>query len=284
MSHGLDFEARVREAERLVDRYIREKREAPARMALETLLDLYPNHPRRADLESWVALLGEEAAAERRAEERLAEGRRAAAQGDLETAERILETLEREAPAARFADELRDAIAEASRLESTSAAVGDLRAKVEALIETGRLAEAEREIERLSELGITKVAINAYRGRLAEARAAEERRHRREALERRYRELLAAGDWQGAREAALDLERAFPAEAPAAARLEEVGQAEQAARRRASVAQGAREVEGHLAAGRLEEAEMGLKILARMAPEEPRVAALERRLRRLKGA
>ena len=51
----------VFQAEQMLEKYLLERQQTLARFALETLLDIYPNHPKRQDYESWVELLADEA-------------------------------------------------------------------------------------------------------------------------------------------------------------------------------------------------------------------------------
>src|SRR5690606_22553094 len=101
------YRARVSEAEKLLDKYIREHKQSLARFALDTLLELAPDHPRRTDYEAWVGLIGEEAEQLRRAQAALDEGRQALAAGDLETARRKAQEIEKADPSHSLVDSFR---------------------------------------------------------------------------------------------------------------------------------------------------------------------------------
>ena len=280
---SLEFESRVREAERLLDRYIREKKQKLASMALEALCDLYPNHPKRGDYESWVRLLDEEAEEERRAEESLARAREALTRGDFAVARKALEELDRTAPSERFAETLRVEIAEAEKSRRQSSDVEECKERARTLLEEGRLTDAEREIETLADLEITKVTVDFFRRRLEEERSREQKQELSQGLEERYRQRVASKDWFGARETALELERLLPESRRAAEMFAEVNRLEELDRRQASIEQGVKQIEGYLADGRVAEAELGLKILAQMDPQNPNCQLFEQRINELRG-
>src|SRR5262249_44898500 len=77
---------RKAETEQVLAGYLEKRQLALARLALETLLELQPVHPRREEYEAAIARLGREIEQEKRAEKALALGREALAAGDLRTA------------------------------------------------------------------------------------------------------------------------------------------------------------------------------------------------------
>jgi hypothetical protein len=91
------------------------------------------------------------------------------------------------------------------------------------LVARGRLDEAEREVDALAALEVTKVTLTLYRGELEEAR----RRQADEELVRRFRaqfdDRLAARDWAGARQIVEELEQALPDSMLTAQLFAEVG-------------------------------------------------------------
>jgi len=276
--------ARIAEAEKLLEKYLREHKQSLARFALEALLDMAPNHPRRADFESWVGMMGEEANRLRESEEALEAGRAALLRGEVEAARRHLAEVERRDPSHERADRLRAEIEEAEASRKSTAEIDRRRERVEQLLEERRLADAEKELVRLSGSGVAKVSIDGYRLRIRDLAALAERETRGADLERRCREELAGKRWQAARDVIYELERELPDSPRPAALFAEVSRLEEIDRRQQGIEQGVRQLEGFLAGRQLAEAEMALKILNQMAPDHPRLAQLGERVRALRGA
>lgn len=273
----------VRQAEQMLEKYLLERQQTLAALALETLLELYPNHPKRSDYESWVKLLGDEVQQVKRAEQAISEGRRALALGDLDGARRYLAEAERFDVGGKLAGALLGAIREAETAEAAESTGGLHRKALDAALE-GRQAEAaERALAGLQAVGnLPRVTIAAYRRRVDEllaelAAEAAEREH-----DARYRQRLAAQDFDGAREVALELEKVAPASRRPAAMFAEISRAGDAASRRRSVVVGLAQLESFLDEGRIGEAELALKILSQLDPDRPELQAARSRLEQLR--
>jgi hypothetical protein len=150
------------------------------------------------------------------------------------------------------------------------------------MLEARRLAEAERELERLAAAGLAKVSLETYRLRISDIAALAEREAKSVEFEKRYRERVAQRDWMGAREGILEFERAVP-ESPRPAQLfAEVSRMEEIHRKQQGIEQGVKQVEAFLAQRKAAEAELALKILIQMEPQHPQRAQLELRVRALR--
>ena len=84
-----------------------------------------------------------------------------------------------------------------------------------------------------------------------------------------------------AREAASDLQRAAPSSPRAAQMFSEIERLEAAHRREQSVEQGVRQVEAFIEQGDVSKAELALKILIQMDPDNQNRKRLERQVRAL---
>lgn len=274
--------ARIAEAEKLFEKYLREHKQSLAQLALDTLLELAPNHPRRSDFESWVGLMGGEATALAACEAALTEGREALAHGDLKLARQKLEYLEKHDPSNRLAEAFAGEIDAAERVSRSDAELGRRRARLEEMLEQRRLAEAERELERLASSGIARVSVETYRLRISDIAALAEREAKSAEFEKRYKEQVGARDWMSAREVVLEFERALP-ESPRPSHLySEISRLEEIHRRQQGLEQGVRQVEAFLAQRKPAEAELALKVLLQMDPAHPQRAQLEQRVRALR--
>lgn len=276
-----ELAAKVAEAERLLENYLRDRKQSLARFALDTLLELAPLHPRRADYESWVDLLSEESRELERARAVFEEGRQAIRHGDLKAAKKQVEAVAKVDPSHRLAEALQHEIELAESQLATSQQVDRQRQRLEELLESRRLGEAERELERLSSGGLAKVSVESYRLRIADIAALAEREAKAQEFERRFKEKVQAKDWYAAREVVLEFERILPDNPRGAQLYNEVSRYEEVHRRQQGIEQGVRQLETFLAERKRPEAELAFRILLQMDPEHPRRGEFESRIANL---
>jgi tRNA A-37 threonylcarbamoyl transferase component Bud32 len=271
--------ARVDEAETMFERYLKKKQLSLARLALETLIDLAPTHPKRTDYEAWVEVLAEEVEEERRADQALAAGREALVRGDFRAARRHLVALRKadEDRAAAFESE----VALAEREAEETADFEESRERFERLLADRRLEEAQQEIRTLAEMGAAKVTLDLYRSRLDEALESARGEAQLEAFLEAFRGRMEAGDFPGAREVAGELQRTSPDDPRPSELLAEVARREGEADRRRSIEQGEAQVERFIAAGDGAKAALALKVLVQMAPQHKKRKAFEKRIAKL---
>lgn len=274
---------RIRKIEKMIEGYIRKRQLQLAELALETLIEQQPIHPKRGDYEQWIALLREELEQDRKADEALAAGRVAIEQGAFKTARKRLAELAKHDRTGERAEAFEEELEAAEQSEQQAAGIEEHRDRFEELLEKGKLTEADQEIRRLAELGASRVTLDLLRGRLDEARDAAEAGREIESLEKRFRELVAQRDWHGARATAQEVSRAQPESSRPAEMVAEVSRLEEEDRRREAIEQGAQQVEQLLDAGEADQAELALQILLRMDPRYKRRKQLEKRIRALRG-
>jgi len=271
---------RLAELEQLLTGYLKKKQKPLAQMALDSLLDLKPNHPRRADFESWVALLDQEVEQDARVSEALAAGREALAAGDERRTRRQLDQLRKLDPEAaqRFSLEVEAARGEAA----ASAEVERHRERFTAHLEAGRLDAAAHELDGLRGK-VSRLTLDGYRQSLEEARRGGERRRGEAEADRLFRERVEKRDWRGARQVASALAERFPESDRPRTMYEELGKLEASSRRRASILDGERQVEALIAKGDADQARLALKILLQIDPENARRHKLEKQIAALGG-
>jgi hypothetical protein len=228
--------------------------------------------------------MGEEAEALREAETALEDGRAALLRGDLDEARAALSEIDRLDPTHRLPDLFRAELEEGEARLRSSAELDRRRERLEGLLEERRLADAEKELERLSGSGLARVSVESYRLRIQDIAALAARDARAEEFERRYRDRVQSHDWAGARDMALEFEQAVPDSARPAHLFAEVSRLEEVDRRQKGVEQGVRQLEQFLAQKKTAEAETALRILTQMAPDLPQLGSLAERVRALRGA
>lgn len=274
-----DRERRAAEAEAVLAGYLQKRQLPLARLALETLLELAPEHPKRTNYEGALAALGREAEGGKRVEKLLATGRKALAERDLRAARRELEALAKADP--KRAEAFRAEIVQAERAERRGADADERRRRFEEHLAARRVAEAEGELAALALLDLPRVTLDSLEARLAEVRATAEEGEKAAEFERRYRVVLDHEDWFGAREVALEFERAYPRNPRPAEMFAEVAHLESQEQRRRAVEQGVAQVETFIAKGEARNAELALKVLVQMDPENRHRRRLERQVRGL---
>ncbi len=269
----------IRETERVLEGYLGKRQLALGRFALESLLDLSPNHSRRSEFEGRISTLAEEIERDHRIEQVLEQGRTALSKGDLRGARSQIEIVLRIGGSADRTAPLAEAIAAAEREDRESVDFAVRKRRLETLLANRKIAEAELELDELARLDVPRVTIDAFRERVAAARATLGTEALSGDLTRRIAEGIAAKDFMAARSAAFDLERLPEAAAKGVAYLAEINRAETAHRRQESIDQGVRQVETFLAQNQASSAELALKILLQMDPENRHRKRLEKQLK-----
>jgi serine/threonine protein kinase len=278
-----DRTARVGEIEKMLNRYLKARQLRLAELAYDSLLEVAPAHPRKSDFNAWIELLRGELVQDERLERELASGREALGRADFKVAHKRLEAARKvdgEAEAVlAFAREVEGAEA----AHKKSAGLDQTRQRFDRLLERGQLDQAQAELAGMGALGATRVSLDLLRGRLADARRRQAEDLRAQGFERRFRQRIEAGEFQAAREVALELEAALPDHPRPAAMFAETARTEQEHRKRQAVAQGERQVETLIEQGRADQAALALKILLQLDPKNRNRRSYQRRLRSLGG-
>ena len=269
---------RAGETEQVLNQYLQRKQLPLARLALETLLEIRPDHPKRADYEGWIQLLADEAEKAKRAEAAFAAGREALARGDFQAARRELETIARNDTQGKRTEAFNDELERAEREIRENAEIEQRRKRFEELIAVHRVVEAREELDALSKLDVPRITLDFYREQLSEARAGIQKEEQDAVFARRYRQTVEDHNWFAAREVAQELGKAQPGSPRAAAMFAEVERLEAIHRRQQAVEQGVRQVEAFIQQGDAAKAELALKILIQMDPENRHRKRLEKQV------
>ncbi|HYO13710.1 MAG TPA: protein kinase [Thermoanaerobaculia bacterium] len=272
---------RATETEQVLANYLQKKQLPLARLALETLLELAPEHPRTAEYRDRIALLAEEVEKDKRAEAALTAGREALARKDLKAARRELESVVRNDSSGKRAEALAREIETAERDTRQGEEFEARKRRFEELLAALRVVEAEQELAALARLDVPRVTLDFYRERLAEVRSQIRQEERVGVFEMRYQNALRDRSWLAAREVAHELGNTVPHNPRVAEMLDEVNRLEAEDRRRQAVEQGVRQVETFVEQGDAAKAELALKILLQMDPENRHRKRLERQVREI---
>lgn len=274
-------ENRVAEVEKMLKVYLQEDRLELARLAFASLLELSPTHPKRSDYESWIGMLADEVDQRGELEEEIAAGREALAAGDFRTATRKLEALRKLDPDGELTDAFAEEIEEVRSSRDRDSGLEEHRHRFERALERGEIEQAEVELKSIESLGSTRVALDLLRGRLADARRRYQESLREDAFESRFVRHLDAGEFQAAREIAVELENVLPDSRRPAEMFGRIAEAEEEHRRRKAVDQGERQVETLLARGERDQAALALKVLLHLDPQNRNRRSYQRRLKSL---
>jgi serine/threonine protein kinase len=269
---------RAAETEQVLTNYLRRKQLPLARLALETLLEIQHDHPKRADYEGWVQVLADEAEKGKRAEAALAAGRAALERKDFQAARRELETVARNDATGKRAEAFSDELERAEREIRENAEIEQRRRRFEELIAAHRVVDAKEELDALARLDVPRVTLDFYREQLAEARAGIHKEEQDAVFARRYRQAIEDHNWFAARDVAQELGKAQPGSPRATAMYGEIERLESIHRRQQAVEQGVRQVETFIEQGDAAKAELALKILLQMDPENRHRKRLEKQV------
>ncbi len=269
---------RAAETEQVLTNYLQRKQLPLARLALETLLEIQPDHPKRADYEGWVHLLADEAEKGKRAEAALAAGRAALERKDFQAARRELETIARNDATGKRAETFNDELERAQREIRENAEIEQRRRRFEELIAAHRVVDAKAELDALAKLDVPRVTLDFYREQLAEARAGIHKEEQDAVFDRRYRQAIEDHNWFAARDVAQELGKAQPGSPRATAMYSEIERLESIHRRQQAVEQGVHQVEAFIEQGDAAKAELALKILLQMDPENRHRKRLEKQV------
>lgn len=273
---------RAAETEQVLRQYLQRKQLPLARLAFETLLEIQPNHPKRGELEGWLQVLADESAQAKRAEAALAAGRSALERRDFQAARRELEIIARNDAGGKRAEAFNEELERAEREDRENVESEARRRRFEELIATHRVVEAKDELDALARLDIPRVTLDFYREQLTAARAGIQKEEQDAVFARRYRQSIEDHNWSAAREIARELEAAQPSSPRATAMFAEVDRLESIHRRQQALEQGVHQVEAFIAQGEAAKAELALKILVQMDPENRHRKRLEKAVGGLK--
>jgi serine/threonine protein kinase len=269
---------RVAETEQVLTGYLQRKQLPLARLALDTLLEIQPDHPKRADYLGWIQHLEEEGEKVKRAEAAQAAGRAALERRDFAAARRELETIARYDPTGARAEAFSRELEEAEQGSKQGAEIARRRKRFEEHIAAERAVDAKTELDALSKLDVPRVTLDFYREQLAELRGRIQVEEKAGVLEQRYRQAVQDHDWFAARDIAQELGLAVPESRRAAEMFAEVDRLEAIHRRQQAVEQGVRQVETFIDQGDAAKAELALKILLQMDPENRNRKRLEKQV------
>ncbi len=278
---SLKRQSNLQSTEEMLVRFIQQRQKPLAGLALETLVDLAPDHPRRSDYETWVADLDQELELQQKAQRRLDAGRAALRQGDLAQAEKHLATLRKLDADGPAAQQLAADLANAAQGQAESAGIERVKQELERLLASGELEVAEQQMELLSVMDVPKVTIGLLRKRLEEVRRLLRERAEAEEMVAVFDRHLAAHDWPNARETAQRFGQRWPSSRRATELFNRVNELEAADRRQQSIDEGLAALERFIASDNRHDAELALKLLASLDLDPGRLAELEARVRDL---
>lgn len=272
---------KVKQAETMLTNAIQKRQKSLAQMALETLGEIAPEHPRMQEYEIWVRDLDQEVALQQRVDSIVGEARAALQKDDVEAAREQLRALRKLDPWNEATDRLAEEIDEAEHGAEVSAGIGRVKESIDEALENEDLQAARAGLETLNGTDVPKITVDTYRRRVDElARQLQDRSDARE-LEARYQDRVDAHDWQGAREVAREYGRRFPDDDHGTELFNRVAELEAGERREASVRQGIAQVEQFVAAGDKAMAETALRVVKNMGSDAGKVAELEAKIRNL---
>lgn len=271
----------IQEAEKILLGYIEKRKKQLAELALSTLLELDPGHPKKSEYEIWIRDLDQEVALQQRLDQELLGGRNALLNGEIEQARKHLAALRKIDSWSSLADSLAAEIAAAEEDEEQTGQIDRLKQQFEDSLANGTLTAAEQQLVRLAQLDVPKVTLDFLRLKLEESRILARDQADASELQTAYDQALTRRDWQAAREAAHQFGKRFSGDDRAARLFHQVSEMEAAERRQHSLREGISTLERFVAEGKKREAELALKLLHSLRLDPQHLSALEERVRKL---
>lgn len=271
----------IRATEEMLLGYIQKRKKALAHLALDTLLELAPDHPRRAEYEIWINDLDQEVVLQDRIQQHLEEGRAALQMGHMDEAANHVEALKRLAPDSPATLGLAEELAQTRRDHTESEDIDRLKKGLTRALESGELDTAHQIIHRLSQLDVPKITLDFLRQGLAARQDELRQRAEMEQFDEIFNQRLQSHDWVGAREVADMFSERFPNSEHAAEMYDRVNALDAADRREQSKQQGIAALERFIEAGQRREAELALQVLRNLDVDPQLLAALEKRVTEL---
>jgi hypothetical protein len=269
------------EAEQMLEQYLQGGRHSLAAFALETLVDLRPDHPRRAEFQRRLEAMAAATGRKKKLDEAAAGVREALVGGDLRTARMRFEAAERESPGAPDLEAIRTELAAGEEELRRAAELEQHRRRFDGYLGAGRVADAEKEFEAIAKLETSRLTLDLTLGRLEEGRERANLVGRTQEFERRFRERLGVRDWAGARGVVHEFEESPAAGERPGQMLAELAREEDVWRRKQAFEQGVKQVETFISQSRPLEAETALKILGSLDAQNPELKRLERQIKAL---
>ncbi|HYN21482.1 MAG TPA: protein kinase [Thermoanaerobaculia bacterium] len=273
---------RISETEQVLANYIQRKQLPLARLALETLNELDPHHARRAELEGALGKLAQELAQEKQVETALATGREALARKDFKAARRELDVVVRNDPAGKKAAAFRSEVEAAEQDLRSGAELDQHKKRFEELLKKHKIGDAEKELDALSQLDIPRVTLSMLRERLDEVKSLIARDEKALLLEESFRKHLDAHDFFAAREDATEMEKILPASTRTAEMFARIDRLEGDFRKQQALEHGVQQIEDFIKKGDAAKAELALKVLTQMDPENRHRKRLEKQIKGLR--
>lgn len=278
MTADQNLSERIHTAEEMLTRAIQQRKQSLAQMALETLREIAPQHPRLKEYKIWVDDLGQEVALQVRIDVILNEGRAALMEGNLAEARKKVDALQKLAPYSTSTEDFAAEVERAAQGRETSADIDRLKQQIEESLTGEQVEDAQQALEQLQGMGLPRITIQTYARRIEETRLRMRDAAEAEAMNIGFERYLQGRDWANAREVAHRFGERFPNDPRSTAMFNRVTEVEGTERRRQSIAQGIASLEGFISQGKKIEAQLALKLLRSMQADEEQLRAYEARV------
>lgn len=276
--------ANLQTTEEMLLRYIQQRKKSLALLALETLTEIAPRHPRLEEYKIWVKDLDQEMLLQGRINTILTAGRAALAAGNVVEARKHLDALQKVDPDSVSVEQFGAEVESHQKAREQGLGIDRYKKEIEEAIAQRQVEVAREALAHLGALDIPKITLDFYQKRLAELQQKLVDERESAALDAEFEKLLAARNWSAARDMARRYGDRFPNDPHSTELFNRVNHLEASERREYAKEQGIATLEQFIAQGRKHEAELALKLLRGMSIEPARLAVLEDKVRGLTGA
>ena len=273
------LQTNLQTTEEMLLRYIQQRKKPLAQLALETLIEIVPQHPKLPDYKLWVKDLDQEVLLHARINSILATGRAALAAANLPEARKSLDALQKLDPLSPEVRSLAAEVESHQRQREASVGIDRYKREVEEAIAKRQVEAARQALAHLGALDVPKITLDFYQKRLGEMQQRLRDEAETSALVAEFDRTVASRDWSTARDVAHRYGERFPTDPRSTELFNRVNQLEAGERRERAKEQGIATLEQFIVQGRKHEAELALKLLRGMSIEPGRLAALEEKVK-----
>lgn len=273
------LQANLHTTEEMLLRYIQQRKKSLALLALETLNEIAPRHPRLEEYKIWVKDLDQEVLLQGRINTILLAGRGALAAANVPEARKHLEALQKVDPGSRAVEQFSAEVDAHERRREEGVGIDRFKKVIEEAIAARQVDAARDALTHLGTLDVPKITLDFYQKRLSELQQKLVDEADTTALDAEFGRLLASRNWSAARDIARRFGDRFPTDAHSTDLFNRVNQLEAGERREQAKEQGISTLEQFIAQGRKHEAELALKLLRGMGIDAARLDSLEAKVK-----
>ena len=274
---------RIKKAEEILQNYIATGNHKLARMSLAALLELVPEHPQREKYEQQIAELERVEKLKPKIAEIQSEVRKLLREENLDQVRAKIYELKELAPIDTVTIELEEKFRYLQNEFEKKRKLEELKERIKQSLNLGEVEKVQRFIGELQELGASRVTVSLYKQELQKIIETKEKEKVIDYYEKLFEEAISKKDWRKARKIVIEMEDKVKDTKITGEMFAKLVALEEEDRKRKAIEDGIKMVKAAFAIGNLAQAEIALRILENLAPDDPEVAKLRLQFEAMRG-